>query len=427
MNILTWFQKRGPGFVYQRARKLFSRYGISPDKAIRRIDRLMERLALYDCAPTFPVPGMVVKRHARYIHSLQDRGAEIAVHGYNHIDMKECDPVVANQQLARAVKVFKENEIEVHGFRSPYLSCNDRIIEILPEGMFNYSSNQAVRWDIVQSTRKGDETDLFRTIIKFYIPQDASTIRCVPYFRKGVVELPVSVPDDLQLRDGMNYCEEELSNAWIDLLDLTYKQGELFNLMFHPELAAECTLPFTELFKHAKKYYPEVWFARLCDIAGWWREKIWLGAGVTSLQDGIRLELPGSPRATWLVRGMEIPETIQWDGKYQRITSNVVQIHADMRPIIGVDGSVPTILVKQLRNLGYILDMTDEAEKCSILLDNEFLRSFKTESEIINWIEESDLPLIRLWPWPDGKRSALCITGDLDALSLIDYMERLFV
>ena len=34
-------------------------------------------------------------------------------------------------------------------------------------------------------------------------------------------------------------------------------------------------------------------------------------------------------------------------------------------------------------------------------------------------------PVIRLWPWPNGMRSALCITGDLDALSLLDYAARL--
>ena len=36
-------------------------------------------------------------------------------------------------------------------------------------------------------------------------------------------------------------------------------------------------------------------------------------------------------------------------------------------------------------------------------------------------IEGADKPLVRLGRWPNGARSALAVTGDIDALTLWDY------
>ena len=46
------------------------------------------------------------------------------------------------------------------------------------------------------------------------------------------------------------------------------------------------------------------------------------------------------------------------------------------------------------------------------------------EVEIVKHIESTNQPLIRLNLWPQQARSALCITGDLDALTLWDFGQR---
>jgi len=45
--------------------------------------------------------------------------------------------------------------------------------------------------------------------------------------------------------------------------------------------------------------------------------------------------------------------------------------------------------------------------------------------ELIETIEASPGPLVRYWRWPDGAKSALAVTGDMDALTLLDYAARL--
>jgi predicted deacetylase len=101
-------------------------------------------LAEHGCAPTFPTPGRVVQRYPRFFRHLQDAGAEIAVHGYDHVDLGAYPPAEACAQLVKAARVFARHGIEVHGFRCPYLSCSDELLEALPDGFLGYSSNEAV-------------------------------------------------------------------------------------------------------------------------------------------------------------------------------------------------------------------------------------------------------------------------------------------
>ena len=77
-----------------------------------------------------------------------------------------------------------------------------------------------------------------------------------------------------------------------------------------------------------------------------------------------------------------------------------------------------------LREQGYVVDTTDTAVRCAIYLDAGSLDGLN-QVQLIDHIEASPGPLVRYWRWPD-EPSALCVTGDLDALTLFDYAARLF-
>jgi hypothetical protein len=40
-------------------------------------------------------------------------------------------------------------------------------------------------------------------------------------------------------------------------------------------------------------------------------------------------------------------------------------------------------------------------------------------------IEQSDTPLIRYWRWPNQARSAVSVTGDIDAITINDFILRI--
>jgi hypothetical protein len=84
-------------------------------------------------------------------------------------------------------------------------------------------------------------------------------------------------------------------------------------------------------------------------------------------------------------------------------------------------------VISFLQEQGYILDTGETATRCATYIDATTLTSFASEVKFIEFIEKSDSPLVRYWRWPDGAKSALSITGDLDALTLLDYVPRLFV
>lgn len=427
MDLINWYKQRGIKFIARRAQKLLRRYGGSPYKAIKRNEDCVLELSRFGCFPTFAVPGLVVKHHPATIRRLHERGAEIAVHGYNHVDMRNISLQEANRQLLKAAKVFADHGFEAYGFRCPYLSASDEMLEDVPEGAFLYSSNKAVLWDIPGYGCIEENSVLYDTIRKFYRPTSALVMPSVPYRRPNLIEIPACVPDDLQLFDGLGLNLEQVAMAWVWLLRETYRRGELFNLMFHPELAANCNAPFVAVLEEAQQLQPKVWVARLAEIAGWWREKASFTTKIEQLPGGLQLRFDCTDRATILVRGVtDSISSKSWDGKYQRLEARELVLSDSIRPFIGISKDVDQTDVDFLEEQGYILDQSNQASQCSLYLNRERFEANPGRVALLEMIEASSVPLVRFGRWPDGYKSALSITGDLDALSLVDYAIRLF-
>lgn len=427
MKVNAWYQKRGIRFILERAQRLNERYGLTSKKATDRIEHCVEALQGLGCLPTFFVPGMVVQRHLPFILRLQDIGTEIAVHGFNHVDLKVYPPEDAGQQLKRAVELFQASGLQAHGFRCPYLSVSDGLINALPRGLFEYSSNRAIQWPL-QKPEENEQKLLYKTIEGFYLPKEAETHLCIPWQENGMVEIPVCVPDDLQLHDGLGYGLEQISGNWINILSQTYQRAEVFNLMFHPELASFCEDPFIEVLREAITFRPKIWLARLQDISAWWLEKMTFKTDILPEVDGFTIRFHCTPRATIVSRGFE-PQApaIPWHANYSRLDTRILPVVGNILPLVGVAPATPAWVTSFLQRMGYISVEGELAQRCSVYLDSACLDHFDDPVALMDYIEDCAAPLVRYWPWPDGMRSALCLTGDLDALSLIDYATRLFI
>ncbi len=425
MNLTSWYKKRGLSFILGRARRLNERYGIGPRKAMARIESCVAAIRTFDCFPTFAVPGMVVERNREFILRLQELGAEIAVHGYNHVDLQACPPEEGSRQLQRAAAVFREHGLEVHGFRCPYLSASDALLKAIPAGAFEYSSNRAIQWPVGQAAGQPDQL-MFETIRGFYAPEPAENTLSLPWFQDGLVEIPVCVPDDLQMHDGLGFGLGQIGRAWLDILHETHRRGEIFNLMFHPELASFCEAPFELVLEEARSLTPWVWLARLHEVSAWWQEKAGFWAAVEQAGERLAVRLHCTPRATILARGFEpLGQGSRWDETYWRLDAHRVVLDDTVLPFVGLPNGAPEWAAAALRSMGYLVETGEAASECSLVLDAAALGRLSTPRALIDHVEGSPGRLVRFWPWPDGARSALCITGDLDALSLADYANRL--
>jgi peptidoglycan/xylan/chitin deacetylase (PgdA/CDA1 family) len=427
LRLRQWLALRGPGYVYRRAAILLDRYGITPSKAADRVRSCVATLAEYGCRPTLPTPGRVVERHPQFVRQLQDQGVEIAVHGYDHFDLAAYSASEAQDQLERAAEVFARHGIETYGFRCPYLSYTNELLDRLPKGMFEYSSNRAIWWDVVPPFEASAATTIFDALGRFYKPRSALEALSVPSERPNLVEIPVCLPDDLQIHDGLGLESRGITQAWRRVLYTTYQRGELFVLHFHPELAWQCRQPFQELLSQAARLQPPVWIARLRDVSSWWREKSTFRATISQTQAALLVSFTCSERATILVRGLgacvaERP----WDGVYRQLDTRALRVPAEPRPFIGLHASAKARVTSFLREQGYIIDTGEAATRCATYVDPATLARLTSEVELINYIEASTGPLIRYGRWPNGAKSALCVTGDLDALTLLDYASRLF-
>jgi len=78
-----------------------------------------------------------------------------------------------------------------------------------------------------------------------------------------------------------------------------------------------------------------------------------------------------------------------------------------------------------VRQQGYIVEISEQDHHYAYYLNQT---DFTAEDQrlLLAHIERTDRPLVRLGRWPNGARSALAITGDIDALTLWDYGLRFF-
>lgn len=427
MHLNEWYAQRGLSFLIRRAAMLLNRYGFSPHKSIQRIDSVVRVLADLGCQLTFPTPGIVVERHPKFIRHLQNAGAEIAVHSYQHTDLRALPIEKGLQQLSQAVQAFERCGIEVRGFRAPYTSVSQELLEALPPGLFQYSSNQTIDWGPASFGDTKPRKIVLGTISRLYRAKPANSTLCTPFTCPTLLEIPVCTPDDFQFHDGLNFGSTEIGNAWIDILHRIHQRGEIFTLIFHPELASLCEKSFIMLVNEARRLEPAVWISRLRDISDWWKEKSNFTVEMSQASNGSHLSFKCSPRATILAKGLDLKGiAVDWDGAYQQLLVNELDIGDSPLPIIGLSAHVLSQTASFLREQGYIVNIDPDASRYSIYLDPATLSSIENEYRLIQFIEASNRPLVRFWRWPNGAKCALSLTGDLDALSLLDYGSRLF-
>ncbi len=239
MSLRKWYTARGLRFICKRGTKLLNRYGILPAMAIRRLNECVEALVVLGCAPTFPTPGNIVQRYPQFIRSLEDRGAEIAVHSYEHVDLGHfrCPWPDSNSKEPFGALSALGSKLAASAARI-WVGAKNCETHYRPECLTTAATRRsASRQTTWMSAPK---TNSLKAVRRFYRGRLFSENLCVPATRPNMIEIPVCVPDDLQLRDGMGLEPEGIGQVWGKMLGQIYERGELFTLMFHPELASVC-------------------------------------------------------------------------------------------------------------------------------------------------------------------------------------------
>jgi len=409
----------------RRAVSIVKSYGVTSghkmDRALRQFTAILNR---FECSATFPITAVALGRNPQMIKKYQGQGIEFAIHGYRHVDHCQFSQAEQLAQLALAKRLFDSVGIPVQGFRGPYLHANSDTLVALRHQRLAYDSSQGLSWEVLD----GCETAAYRHVLSFYGALSANDYPSLPSLKDNLLRIPYNLPDDEALVHRLSLETTDRMNAlWLAVLHRSYGLGELFTLGLHPERIFICQEPLIAVLSEARQLDPGVWIARLDEIATWWRARNEAEVEITDTTDGkLRVTVMGPSGTTVLARGVQVDApTEPWADGYREVEATTFTLHAPLRPFIGLSPATSPELGDFLQQQGHIVEISEESHRYSYYFNQP---EFTTEDKrpVLAQVEAPDRPLVRLGRWPDGARSALAITGDIDALTIWDYGLRLF-
>jgi peptidoglycan/xylan/chitin deacetylase (PgdA/CDA1 family) len=383
-----------------------------------RLDRYAAILADLGIHPTWPATACVLARHPALLRAYAETGAELAVHGLVHGDHARLDRSRQRETIARAADIFARAGIAAVGFRGPYLRYNAATLEVLRELGFRYHSSQAIAFPLVIDVASDARLASYERALQLYSALDARRTVARPRMLDRVVDIPVAVPDDEILVERLRVDEAAATAQWLAMLDATYERGDLFTIQLHPERIAELSVALATTLRDARRREPGVFIARLDEIASWWLRRSAFSLRVLRTGAGrYRVQLTADDDATLLVRGLAVPGVRSEDV----CTVRDFEVEAPRVPMAAVSRRSPAAVRDLLAEEGVPFEVSDDRGRYGAFVD---VADGSDERAVLTAIEAAPGPLVRLGRWPRGARSALAVTGDIDALTIFDFAVR---
>lgn len=418
---------KGPAALLRRALAIRQRYGLTPAKLNRALDSLVQTLEEFNCGASLPITAVTLERNHGSIARLLDRNIDLVAHGYTHVDCASMEAEQIAVHLQRARRAFDRAGIPVAGYRSPYLRRAPHLYAALAQAGFSYVSNEPILWPAMDTSRlPSSGRSGYKRAIDFYQPLDANSHPSLPRQTGDLVEIPVSLPDDEMLLDRLQGADQELvEGTWYRILQETHHRGELFTVQLHPERIDLCASALSAILAQARTLTPSVWIARLDEIADWWRARAAAKVRVEETQAGTwRISVNGPPGTTVLFRGVRRPKRAQpWGDRYWMVEQSTSTVQADTLPVVGLSPQSSPAVASFLRQNGYVYTTINSGPPPPTFVDSPRFAA-EDERALLTEIERDNTPLVQLGRWPGGAKSALCISGDVDALTIWDYLLR---
>lgn len=416
-------------YLFSRALKIFKRYGLTSKSLENCLSEYVDLMQKYNCTPSFPITAQVLDRYPKLIERYLTIGIEFSIHGYRHLDYSQLLYQTKIDDFENAIDIFKQRNVPFSGFRCPYLKWNDELLSILSDARFCWDSSQTVIWDCIKREDFNNEKwKNYEKILAQYKPYHAQHCCIRPKLKNNLVEIPVSLPDDDILIDRLGITDEAIiADIWNNILDRTYERGELFTLQLHPERIHFCKEALDAILRRANMFNPPVWIASLNEIANWWKERINFSFDIIELREQqYRIKANCTERASILIK-----KTDQYDKREEFFNGSLTTgeknfiINSFTKPVVGIPENVSTELIAFLKEEGFPFEVSGNKDKYGIYLEGFDHFNEQDGKELLKRIDSSTSPLIRFWRWPKKARSVLVISGDIDALSSVDFLLRM--
>jgi len=406
------------------------RFGITAKTFQYKLKRYSAVASSLGFTPTFAITAVTLKRHPDIIRKQHKQGVELAVHGYIHTDYRLASLEQQIEHFNKAIKVFESSKVSFSGFRAPFLRINSKTSEVLTNLGFQYDSSHSINWGVIDQAKYSKQSWCeYNRLLDYYMSHKAEEYLALPRFIDGFTEIPVSMPDDEAMVDRLGITDKkEISRIWLEVLQRTYDKGELFTIQLHPERISFCESALIDVVQQARRLNPPIWVATLGEISDWWREKGQFSLDVITEGTGkYSVKADCTDRATLLVKDcrVDVPST-EWVDNYRCINARDFILESPVRPVIGISLDSAPAAIKFLKTEGFVVEQSNQSENHGLYLSDLAQFTEADEKPLSEKIEQSNAPLLRFWRWPYQSRSALSVTGDIDSITLIDFVLRVF-
>ncbi len=413
---------RGKGSLQalHRAAAIGAHYGLGPSRMERRVETVLGLVERFSGRATLPVTAATVARNPRALPRFEELGIEFAVHGMYHVDHVSIPGAEQRRHFERALRTLATAGLAPVGFRAPYLRWTDDTLTALRENGFEYDSSQAVHLPLLDE----DPGGRYARALEFYGAVSALDEPVLPRIEHGLVRIPYCLPDDEAVVDRLRLDPYEISRVWAEMFRMIHARGEVFTLAVHPERIDQCADGIAAVLREAAAARPAVWLARLDEVARWWRARTGARVEIVDAEPGtVQVAVHGPAGVTLQVKGTPTEDATPWDGRWNQARGPVVAVRSDRRPVLGIDPRSDPRVAPFLRQQGYLVESVEPGLRyAKVLRIDRFPRA--DELPLLADLETDDTPLVRLGRWPDGAKSVVSLTGDLDALTVWDYAFR---
>lgn len=416
--------------VRSRFQTILTRYGLNARKLANAIFHYVWLTRQYNTAPTFPITAAVVEKHAALLRQLQFYGAQFAIHGLEHVDYSLLTGEQIQVHLEKAIQIFEANQINYAGFRFPYLKKSPDYLNELAAAGFKWDSSEVVnRNPFAAKSFLPESWQAYQFMLEDYQNSGKCAQVSIPREKNGLIEIPVTLPDDDLLVDRLEITDPEMIAAgWDAMFDRIHENNELFVLQFHPERFFLCEAALDGLLNKAQMYGPDVWLASLDEIAEWWRERANFQIVVNQIAGNrFQISTPPNSRTTVLLKNAAATsKSGSFLADYSIIATGNSELECSRKPVVGIAPGVPLEMQNILKNEGFIFEQAVADTQYGFYLAASRENASLDETELINRIQQVKNPLLRVWRWPNQARSAFSVSGDIDCLTYLDFFSRVW-
>jgi hypothetical protein len=212
------------------------------------------------------------------VASLKASGFEVGVHGLYH-DGRDLEPALLRKRLPGMREAAER--WQATGFRSP---ATHRCWQSMPMLGFDYDSSYP-------------DSDPFE-------PQGGGCCTWLPFFNRGMVELPLTMPQDHTLFVILRHRDER---AWVEKAEFLRARGGMALIDTHPDYLTDRVI-FDAYRRLLERFAddPNAWYALPREVSAWWRRRAestliragddWTVAGPAAGEAAVEFRGPDRPR-----------------------------------------------------------------------------------------------------------------------------------